>query len=223
MVVSFNVISKAYPPKLENGKPLKMLENDVYEAIRTTYGLGNPLRYTAARHHRLASYPEYCPAHGDTPHRIRDRRCRACASSARSMARGRGDATFLDRCDECGGDTPHSVKTGGCAWCRKTRAKKTSPRAEARRRGDRVFEGVCDEHGAADHSVLNGKCLSCFTTAGAPRAGPRVLTPRALARQQGAKSYYARCDDCDAVTDHHVQQGRCLTCFTTMGVRRVRR
>lgn len=72
-------------------------------------------------------------------------------------------------------------------------------------------------HGETDHHTHNGKCATCFTTAGIQRR-PRtdVNSARAWARREG---HYEYLDEClkHGQIKHHVQTGKCLTCFNAMG------
>lgn len=115
------------------------------------------------------------------------------------------------------------TKTGNCVDCTKSDRGPDSDRAAARREGKPHFYAVCEEHGNAKFSVLHGKCLMCFTTAGLSREGLRVISAaRAAARRQGAATYLATCEVHGQDTAHHTQIGKCAKCYTTAGVARVK-
>jgi hypothetical protein len=72
-------------------------------------------------------------------------------------------------------------------------------------------------HGETDHHTQNGKCASCFTTAGIRRRVRADVNPaRVEARRSGAYEYLDECPH-HGQTKHHVQTGKCLTCFNAMG------
>lgn len=100
---------------------------------------------------------------------------------ARALARKYFQPCYLEICD-VHGEVPHNTNRGTCLTCRdslgqrrKTAVVDRNPaRAAARRAGETVYLEWCDEHGAGDHSVLHGKCLTCFTVAGAKRKWARI-------------------------------------------------
>lgn len=86
------------------------------------------------------------------------------------------------------------------------------------------FLAECPTHGETEHDVPRGKCLTCFTTLGAPRLSaskgrPVTASPRAAARRAGETRYAAPCPT-HGETAHSVAHGKCLSCFTVAGVRR---
>jgi len=87
----------------------------------------------------------------------------------------------------------------------------------ARKMGLKFFPGYCDEHKWCDHHIQSAKCAGCFTVNGARRR-PRtdVNSARAWARREG---HYEYLDEClkHGQAKHHVQTGKCLTCFNAMG------
>lgn len=98
-------------------------------------------------------------------------------------------------------------------------------RVNARAAGDSTYIANCPTHGDVQHSVLHGKCLSCFNTVGQPRkswintGGP--VSVRSQARKDGNATYIAPCPTHGNVP-HNTVFGKCLTCYTTHGTRRKR-
>lgn len=137
---------------------------------------------------------------GYPPH---DERRRACASNHRLR-------TYPDVCDKHG-ETPHKTASGDCTACT------DGPRKIARRAGRPQYGDNCPQHGFTSFSTLHGKCLTCFTSSGMVRGGPAPVSARAAARREGRTYFLARCEPCGAQTRHHVQRGKCLTCFTALG------
>lgn len=121
---------------------------------------------------------------------------------------------FIGYCDRHG-EVDHWVKTQQCVECLKLDPSLSRPMA--RKLGLKFFPGYCDEHKWCDHHIQSAKCAACFTVNGARRR-PRtdVNSARAWARREG---HYEYIDEClkHGQVKHHVQTGKCLTCFNAMG------
>lgn len=152
-----------------------------------------------ARREGLRRYLDVCPIHGETDHSTTYGKCLTCFTSAgllraadpsrrgplpsdspRAVARRAGEASFLDECPHHG-RVAHAVRNGVCLTCRTVdgHARLTSrgrpltegARAAARRAGQTTYVGKCETHGETAHSVLRGKCLTCFNALGLRRPG----------------------------------------------------
>lgn len=152
---------------------------------------GRPLKMDArsvARREGRTTYTAQCATHGPTAHSVDKGRCLTCYTttgaprqeardSLRAVARRAGSATYMATCGTCGREA-HSVQTGKCLTCYTTlgaprkapgRPASDNPRAAARRAGEATYDAQCLVHGTTPHSVTHGKCLTCYTTLGAPR------------------------------------------------------
>lgn len=134
------------------------------------------------------------------------------------LARQCGLPSYEDYCD-AHGVTAFASCTKRCTLCAVENPRRT--RAEARALGMSRFLAECPTHGETDHDVPRGKCLTCFTTLGAPRAQKTKGRPitegsRAAARRAGETRYLAGCAT-HGETAHSVQHGKCLGCFTASG------
>lgn len=94
--------------------------------------------------------------------------------------------------------------------------------------GRPFFRYNCDVHGETDFVAGLGACLACrgwrLRSPGEEIRPPRkkrakVDRARALARRDGKWTYPAECAE-HGRTDFHVSTGKCLRCFTSIGVDR---
>lgn len=96
---------------------------------------------------------------------------------------------------EIHGYTKHAWDMGCCLKCytRRGLARAKSPRAAARADGQTEFNATCETHGEnTPHSVAHGKCLRCFTMAGAKRKRPETLTVTFSSPEERFRYYRAR-------------------------------
>lgn len=110
--------------------------------------------------------------------------CLNCTEQPRIAARLLKKKSYFFYCPvKEHGQTEHSVLHGKCLKCYSSNGqqrlrsptKGMSGRAISRRLGLSTYLAVCEKHGQTEHSVLHGKCLTCFTTLGAIR---KVLLTR---------------------------------------------
>lgn len=96
-------------------------------------------------------------------------------------------------------------------------------RIAARSVGATVYPKECDVHGMVPHSVLHGKCLSCYNTTGAERKAEAkpVTSERVNARSAGHTTFIGNCPVHGKVP-FNVRHGKCLTCYSTTGHTRKR-
>lgn len=150
----------------------------------------NPRR-KAARAARLPTYLDFCfDCAGDRTYSVTHGLCLECFTTAgtrrrqpttaldgpRVLARRSEASTYLATCPAHGA-VPHSTIRGLCLTCfnslggvrRGPAMPVNAARAAARRAGASSYLEPCPAHGAVPHSVIFGKCLSCFTTAGTKR------------------------------------------------------
>ncbi len=139
--------------------------------------------------------------------------CRRAIAANNAMKR------YADLCAQHG-VTDHFTSSARCAQC--VALDPDITRAEARKVGRSTYAAECPTHGRTDHSVAHGRCLTCFNTAGARRVAESTTgsTPRAAARRSGQPTFVETCLT-HGSTEHSVAHGKCLSCFTTAGVRRV--
>jgi hypothetical protein len=78
------------------------------------------------------------------------------------------------------------------------------------------YQGVCLTHGWQNFETKNKKCPLCRKRAGAPYKDGA----RAEARRVGHKDYLGECAAHGTVA-HSVAHGKCLSCFNSVGARRV--
>ena len=114
---------------------------------------------------------------------------------------------------------PHVLKrstgTRRCLNC--TPLGHDDARLAARKQGRKKFTAPCAACGTEqEHSVVHGKCLTCYRTDGVPRSRHEP-SARAVARKQGAKSYMSYCARCHMDRRHSVKHGECQTCYTSAG------
>jgi hypothetical protein len=150
-----------------------------------------------ARRQGQKTYLDYCGVHIVTAFSVAHGKCLTCYNSAgrprlswdtakplqdtpRAAARRARSKVYVGTC-ETHGEAAFSVSRGQCLTCftmtgeRRTRPIDTAnARATARREGRREYLDICDRHGRHVHSVAHGKCLTCFTTSGVARVGPRL-------------------------------------------------
>lgn len=190
----------------------------------------DPNRRAIAKHYELAEFEDLCHTHGFVKYDTKTNRCLSCSprrvvNRARAEARKAGEATYVGECPTHG-ETAFHVQSGTCATCTTAvGSPRTGParprngaRAEARMIGATYLDR-CATHGETPHHVNTGRCLTCFTATGAPRAAPTPPSARAEARRAGLRTYPARCDK-HGETDHHVTCGKCATCYNAVGLRR---
>lgn len=184
-----------------------------------------------AHNYKLREYYATCPEHGLVLHRGDNDVCLTCTprrpDSARAIARRAGERTYAGNCPTHG-VVGHDVNSGKCRVCVPLATKERGPqnpdRIAARDAGARTFRAYCPVHVEADHYVTTGKCCECFTSVGALRdaSGRSGPSPRAAARRAGDVTYADACEIHGPAALHHVNTGKCLTCFTATGARRVR-
>jgi hypothetical protein len=182
-------------------------------------------------------YRDNCDVHGVSLFSFETDKCVTCfteggaartnsRNGTRALARKAGHSGYTGTCPTHG-TTAHSVAHGKCLTCftmsgaaRLGTGERATPRSEARKAGQAHYLATCPTHGITAHSVPNGKCLTCFTTAGTVRLGSgQRATPRSEARSAGLLHYLATCPT-HGDTLHSVGHGKCLECFTTAGLER---
>ena len=130
----------------------------------------------------------HCARHGFSEHDTHLGSCTLCHleqahQPPRLRALNTGGLFYLDTC-AVHGPAEHHTKKARCSLCFDSRGRSLagkeaglSARARARRAGETTYRDTCARHGETVHSVLRGKCLTCFTSAGTPRQYVRVPVP----------------------------------------------
>jgi hypothetical protein len=180
-----------------------------------------------ANYYKLTAYYATCPDHGRVLHRVDTNICQTCepprSDSARAIARRARLTTYEDKCEKHG-VTVHEVGSGRCRECFPLRGAAKAPRSQARidarKSGRPTYWSYCPVHVEADHSTATGECLACVADMRAAQAV--AIPPRVLARRAGDVTYADACEIHGPAALHHVNTGKCLTCFTATGARRVR-
>lgn len=186
----------------------------------------------------LRRYQENCAIHGMTEFFVSNGKCASCFTSqgftrhtphpetARAEARAAGKDRYEAPC-LIHGEAWHSAAHGKCLECytvEGTRRLRTLPAHMAERRvaqlnGNAEYLATCPSHGYGPFHVRTGKCAACFDRAGRPR-NVRLPSPRAYARRQGHDRYLGLCPVHGENSPLSVAHGKCLRCFTTMGLTR---
>lgn len=181
-----------------------------------------------ARAEHLSRFYVECPTHGLALFSVASGECDSCDPKRRRViAREYGESTYDDVCLSCG-PTRFGTLHGKCVNCftlggapRRRVPGEQGARAVARAAGVARYMGVCSIHGETAYGARYGRCLTCFTIDGVPRTRERGDGgPRALARRAGEARYMGVCST-HGETAHSVAHGRCLTCFTAGGAKRV--
>ena len=77
-----------------------------------------------------------------------------------------------------------------------------------------MYPDTCDRHGATLRLIHNNACVHCCDK----RRDPF----RIAARREGRSQYEQFCKEHAAYEPHWVETGKCATCFSRSGIRRVR-
>lgn len=197
-----------------NPGPRETEDTPEFARLVETFGYWSPVG--ARGYARVMGHPTYpggCDQHGEVIASTATGACLQCTGYLRQGAREAGRRNYKHHCYACARTTAHRTRDEQCLEC--TDSRGASARADARRRGLTVFVADCPAHGAADHSVKHGGCLTCRTTGGELRRNV-ADGARAAARAEGRRTYTATCWLHGAV-DHSVPHGKCLTCFNAMG------